>query len=91
MENKEDAKILFDVINTLPDNQKTAFMLSKIDGMTNPEVSEIRELSISSVESLLFRAKKYTSRLGYAIKSNFYIYVPMGICYEKQLLYIRPN
>lgn len=58
MENKEDAKILFDVINTLPDNQKTAFLLSKVDGLTNPEVSEIMELSISSVESLLFRAKK---------------------------------
>ena len=58
MENKEDAKILFDVINTLPENQKTAFILSKIDGLTNPEISEIMELSISSIESLLFRAKK---------------------------------
>lgn len=58
MENKEDAKILFDVINTLPENQKTAFILSKIDGLTNPEISEIMEMSISSIESLLFRAKK---------------------------------
>lgn len=58
MENKEEAKILFDVINTLPDNQKTAFILSKIDGLSNPEVAEIMNTSISSIESLLFRAKK---------------------------------
>ena len=58
LENKEEAKILFDVINTLPDNQKTAFILSKIDGLSNPEISEIMEMSVSAIESLLFRAKK---------------------------------
>jgi RNA polymerase sigma-70 factor (ECF subfamily) len=41
----------------LPENQKTAFILSKIDGLSNPEISEIMQLSISSVESLIFRAK----------------------------------
>lgn len=58
LENKEEAKILFDVINTLPDNQKTAFILSKIDGLSNPEIFDIIELSVSAVESLSFRAKK---------------------------------
>ena len=57
MENQEDAKILFEVINTLTENQKTAFLLSKLDGLSNPEISEIMQLSISSVESLVFRAK----------------------------------
>jgi RNA polymerase sigma-70 factor (ECF subfamily) len=57
MENKEDAAILFEVINTLTENQKTAFLLSKLDGLSNPEISEIMKLSISSVESLIFRAK----------------------------------
>ncbi|MBL0013325.1 MAG: RNA polymerase sigma factor [Flavobacterium sp.] len=57
LENKENARILYGVINELPENQKTAFILSKIDGLSNPEVSEIMQLSISSVESLLFRAK----------------------------------
>jgi len=57
LENKEKASVLFKVINELPENQKTAFMLSKIDGLSNPEVSEIMQLSISSVESLIFRAK----------------------------------
>jgi len=57
MENKEDAAILFEVINTLTENQKTVFLLSKLDGLSNPEISEIMQLSISSVESLVFRAK----------------------------------
>ena len=57
MENKEEAAILFGVINTLTENQKTAFVLSKLDGLSNPEISEIMQLSVSSVESLIFRAK----------------------------------
>ena len=57
MENKEEAAILFEVINTLTENQKTAFLLSKLDGLSNLEISEIMQLSISSVESLVFRAK----------------------------------
>lgn len=57
LENQENAKLLFDVINSLPENQKTAFILSKVDGLSNPEVAEIMEMSISAIESLIFRAK----------------------------------
>lgn len=57
MEKKEDAALLFEVINSLTENQKTAFLLSKLDGQSNTEIAEIMELSISSVESLIFRAK----------------------------------
>lgn len=57
LENKENAAILFKVINELTENQKTAFILSKLDGLSNPEISEIMNVSISAVESLIFRAK----------------------------------
>ena len=57
MENQEAAAQLFAVINTLTENQKTAFLLSKLDGLSNPEIAEIMEMSISAVESLIFRAK----------------------------------
>lgn len=57
LERKEDAETLFKVINNLPDNLKTAFILAKIDGLSNPEVAEIMNISISAVESLVFRAK----------------------------------
>ena len=57
LEQKENATILYATIDELPENQKTAFILSKIDGLSNPEISDVMQLSISSIESLVFRAK----------------------------------
>ena|SRR6478672_4448226 len=57
MEQKENAAILFKAINELSENQKTAFVLSKIEGLSNPEIAAIMDVSVSSVESLVFRAK----------------------------------
>ena len=57
LEKEEKAAVLYGVINELSSNQKTAFILSKMDGLSNPEISEIMQLSISAVESLIFRAK----------------------------------
>lgn len=57
LENKEKAAILFGIINELVENQKTAFLLSKVEGLSNPEIATIMKLSVSAVESLLFRAK----------------------------------
>lgn len=58
LENKQRAIILYEAINTLPDNQRTAFTLSKYEELSYQEISEVMEMSVSSVESLLFRAKK---------------------------------
>jgi RNA polymerase sigma-70 factor (ECF subfamily) len=58
LENKEDSALLFRTIGSLPENQKTAFILSKVEGLSNKEISEIMQLSVSSVESLQFRAKQ---------------------------------
>ncbi len=57
MELKERSAILFKAIDKLPENQKTSFILSKIEGLSYAEISEIMKTSVSSVESLLFRAK----------------------------------
>tara|TARA_R110000868_G_scaffold50170_1_gene160591 strand:+ start:299 stop:889 length:591 start_codon:yes stop_codon:yes gene_type:complete len=58
MENKEKSDIIFKAINELPDAQRVVFTLSKIDGKSYQEISEITDKSLSSVESLMFRAKK---------------------------------
>jgi RNA polymerase sigma-70 factor (ECF subfamily) len=58
LENEEKSTLLYTQINALPANQKTAFILSKQDNLSHREISEIMQLSISSVESLVFRAKK---------------------------------
>ena len=56
-ENKEKAAILFDAIRKLPDNQKVAFTLIKVQGMGYEEAAEIMEQSIKAIESLVSRAK----------------------------------
>jgi len=58
LENKENAKALFKVIDTLPDSQKTAFILSFIEELPRQEVADIMSTSLKAVESLLQRAKK---------------------------------
>jgi len=57
LDNKEKAAILFKAIQRLPETQKIAFTLHKIEGLSYQEVSEIMNSSLSSVESLLHRAK----------------------------------
>jgi len=57
------------VLNQLPDNQRIAFTLSKIDGCTNQEISEIMKTTTIAVESLIYRAKKkVTSDLSIILK-----------------------
>lgn len=58
MEQKEDAKLVFKMIDKLPDSQKTAFILSFIEELPRQEVAEIMEVSLKAVEALLQRAKK---------------------------------
>ncbi len=58
LERKEQQQTLFKAIDQLPESQKIVFTLHKIDGLSYKEVSEITKKSVSSVESLLFRAKR---------------------------------
>ncbi|WP_372937138.1 RNA polymerase sigma factor [Seonamhaeicola sp.] len=68
LENQEQSEILFKAINKLPEDQRVVFTLSKIDGFSNKEISEITNKSVSSVESLMFRSKKNLKKL----LENFY-------------------
>jgi RNA polymerase sigma-70 factor, ECF subfamily len=53
----ENKKMIKTAINKLPESQKIAFILSKYQDLTYKEIAEVMNVSISSVESLLFRAK----------------------------------
>ena len=68
MENKERSETIFYAINKLPESQRVVFTLHKIDGKSYQEISDILEKSVSSVESLMFRAKKNLQKL----LENFY-------------------
>ncbi|MEQ9166251.1 MAG: RNA polymerase sigma factor [Fulvivirga sp.] len=58
LENKETAKILHDAVDKLAENQRAAFVMHKMEGLSYQEVADIMQLSLSSVESLMHRAKK---------------------------------
>ena len=56
-ENKEKAAVLFKAIDSLPEKQKLAFTLIKVQGMNYEEACEIMQQNIKAVESLISRAK----------------------------------
>ncbi len=57
LEQKENARYLFQAIQSLPEQQKTAFLLSFIEELPRQEVADIMQVSLKSVEALLQRAK----------------------------------
>ena len=57
LDNKEKAGFLFKAIKQLPENQKIAFTLHKVEGLSYKEISEVMNNTIPAVESLLHRAK----------------------------------
>ncbi len=56
-EKKELSVALFKAIGQLPDQQKAAFVLSRVEGLNHKEVSEVIGTTVPAVESLLQRAK----------------------------------
>lgn len=70
LESKELNETLFSAINKLPESQALIFTLHKIDGKSYQEIAEITNRSISSVESVMFRAKKNLQKLLYNYYKN---------------------
>jgi len=63
LDKKETAAELFKAIEQLPENQKIAFTLNKLEGLNYQEVSEIMNTTVPSIESLLHRAKNNLKKL----------------------------
>jgi len=57
LDNREKSATLMKAVTQLPENQRIAFTLHKIEGLSYQEIAEIMETSVSSVESLMHRAK----------------------------------
>ena len=58
LDRKENAAKLFKAIAQLPENQKTAFTLHKLEDLSYQEISEVMQASVAAVESLMHRAKQ---------------------------------
>jgi len=57
LEEKERSVIVQKAIDSLPEKQRAVFVLHKYEGLSYQEIAEISEHSLSSVESLIHRAK----------------------------------
>jgi len=57
LEQKEACQKIFEAINQLSDNQKTALILLKIEDKSQAETAEIMNLKVNALESLFQRAK----------------------------------
>lgn len=66
LEEQERIELLHKAIDKLPEKQRTALILNKYEELSYKEIADIMGVSLSSVESLLFRAKnnleKYLTR-----------------------------
>ena len=58
LDKKEAAVVLFKAISKLPENQKTAFILIKTEGLNYDNVAQILNISVKAVEGLMHRAKE---------------------------------
>jgi RNA polymerase sigma factor (sigma-70 family) len=58
LERKENAARLFKAVAQLPENQKTAFILHKMEDLSYQEISEVMKNTVPAVESLMHRAKQ---------------------------------
>ncbi|MDD3080155.1 MAG: RNA polymerase sigma factor [Paludibacter sp.] len=54
----ENARIIRKAIDSLPDKQRTAFVLSKYEDMPQKQIAEILQVTEGAVEQLLQRAKQ---------------------------------
>lgn len=57
-ENKAKALSILKEVERLAENQKVAFTMYHSEGLSYSEISEIMDVSLSAVESLIFRAKQ---------------------------------
>lgn len=58
LEDKEKAGYLFAAIEKLPENQRTAFILLKMEGLSQREAAETMQINEKALESLFQRAKQ---------------------------------
>lgn len=57
LERKQEREFLKKALNSLPENQRIAFLLRHIEGLSYQEIAEILNTSVASIESRIHRAK----------------------------------
>lgn len=89
---EEDLLVLRDAVNRLPEKQQVVFTLSKYDDINNKEIADIMGITLSSVESLMHRAKvnlrkKLFSHFKKDLKKGIRLLVLIFVFFISQMLY----
>jgi RNA polymerase sigma factor, sigma-70 family len=58
MEEKEYKQKLEDALNALPENQRTTFLLNRVDGKKYAEIAEMEDVSVKAIEKRMHLALK---------------------------------
>ena len=58
-EENEGLTELMKSLEKLPENQRIALTLSKVEGYNNTEIAETMQTTVAAVESLIYRAKQH--------------------------------
>ncbi|MFZ9003559.1 MAG: RNA polymerase sigma factor [Robiginitalea sp.] len=58
MEEQEFKKKLEDALTDLPENQRTTFLLNRIDGKTYAQIAELEGVSVKAIEKRMHQALK---------------------------------
>jgi RNA polymerase sigma-70 factor (ECF subfamily) len=70
LEKKEREIIVNQAIRLLPPKQRMGLILSRFEGYSYAEISELMNVSIPSTESLLFRAKQNIAKILFPLKDK---------------------
>lgn len=57
LKNLEQKSVIGKALDSLPENQRIAFTLNKMEDLSYAEVADVMQLSLSAVESLIHRAR----------------------------------
>ena len=58
LEEAEGYTLLMKALDSLPENQRIALTLSKMDGYTNTEIAGIMQTTVTAVDSLIYRSRQ---------------------------------
>ena len=57
-EENESVQFIMSALDSLPENQRIALTLSKLQDYGNNEIAELMNLSLTAVDSLIYRGKQ---------------------------------
>jgi RNA polymerase sigma-70 factor, ECF subfamily len=58
IEENEEMQLLLKALNRLPESQRIALTLSKLEDYTNTQIAELMRTSLTAVDSLIYRGKQ---------------------------------